>query len=655
MPPPEPSSRIKTVPGLGIPARAGREKKALATPAPMSPVAFAIWRSLELRRLGRTLYHAGVLGVLAGLAAVAFYALTDAITQGVYERFAGLVSPKTAGQLFVTTGFFHRRWWLIVLIPALGGLACGAITTFLAPEVAAGGGNAYLEAFHRGRGLIRRRVLALKVLASSITLGTGGSGGREGPTMQIGAAAGSFLGRMLKVDDRERRILLCAGAAGGMGAIFRTPLGGAIFAVEVLYRDDIEGDALVPAVIASVTAYSVLITILGRGHEFALPSHHGGSAIVPPQALPLFIVLGVVLALGGIGFARTLAAAHHFFDKLEKVPRWTRPAIGGLLVGLLSLLFPQVSGIGYGWLEAAVNGDGWADPHRYGTPWATVGLLFGVALLKIAATSFTIGSGGAGGDFGPAVFIGGILGCAVGGFFHVLMPHYAPPAWTFGLVGMGAMFGGIAHVPIASLIMVCEMAGSYDLVVPLMLAEGVTFVLCRRDTLYSKQVRTRAESPAHRDELTIDLLEDLHVRDVVAQGEDIEAWVVRAGTPLRDLVDKLTGASSAGPLAHLVVVDSGRRPRGVVDLDSVREVLFDKEVAEVAVAADVMRPVTPLGLDVDLHHALGHMIEAGVSAAPIVDGEGKLVGVLSQELVSRAYHAEVVRREVDSPASLREG
>lgn len=598
-----------------------------------------------MRRLGRTLYHAGLLGIAAGLAAVAFYYLTDLITHQVFDRFTGTTTPRTVGQLSlrnVGTWLLERRAPLVVAIPALGGLAVGLIAHFLAPEIAGGGGNAYLDAFHRQRALVRKRVLFTKAVASSITLGTGGSGGREGPTMQIGAAVGSLLGRLLRVDERERRVLLVAGAAAGMGAIFRTPLGGAILAVEILYRDDLEADAIVPSVIASVTAYSVLITILGQGHEFSLPTRAPDSTIVPPATLPLFIALGVVLALGGVVFARTIHGAKATFERFSRVPRWARPAIGGLLVGLLALAVPQVAGIGYGWLESAVNGRDWAAPSPFRTPeLAAIALLFGVALLKIVATAFTIGSGGAAGDFGPAVFVGGLLGIAVGRLFAVLLPGFAPPAWTFGLVGMGALFGGIAHAPIASLIMVCEMAGSYDLIVPLMLAEGVTFVLCRRDDLYPAQVRVRAESPAHRDELTIDVLEDMTVRDLV---EGAAAPVaVSAGTSLAILVEKLT----AGVLAHVVVVDAVGRPRGVVDLDGLRELLFDRDVAEVAVAADVMRPIAPLPVSCDLHRALGHMIEAGASAVPIVDGDGAIVALLSQEVIGRAYHAEVVRRQLD--------
>ncbi len=612
------------------------------------PVALAIWRSLVLRRLGRTLYHAGLVGVAAGLFAVVFYAAIDVLTHGVFERFTGSATPKTAGQLSRGEWLVERRAWLIVLIPALGGLIVGLLTTSFAPEAKGGGGNEYLDAFHRQRGMIRKRVALGKLVASSITLGTGGSGGREGPTMQIGAAVGSLLGRLLRVDERERRTLLVAGAAAGMGAVFRTPLGGAIMAVEILYRDDIEADGIVPSVIASVTAYSVFITIFGRGHEFALPTHALGSAIVPPQTLPLYVALGLVLALGGVAFARTLEGTKSAFGRM-RLPPWSKPAIGGLAVGLLALAFPQVAGIGYGWLESALNASGWAAPgEARGAELATIGLIFAVAALKIVATSFTIGSGGSAGDFGPAVFIGGVLGVAVGRSFNVLFPGFAPPAWTFGLVGMGALFGGIAHVPIASLIMVCEMAGSYDLIVPLMLAEGTTFVLCRRDSLYDRQFRVRSESPAHRDELTVDVLEDLTVGDLLTEASAPEA--VHAGAPLGVVVEKLT----AGVLAHLVVIDAKGRPRGVVDLDAIREILFDREVAEVAVAADVMRPIAPLPKTTDLHHALGHMIEAGVSAVPVVGEGGEMIGLLSQERIGRAYHAEIVRRHLDAqPPSRR--
>src|SRR5690606_13080772 len=215
---------------------------------------------VDLRIVGRTLFHAALVGLACGIAGALFFGALEYLQRFLLEDLAGYVPLRAHGETFAASGGPHTfRPWLLVLLPALGGLACGLLTR-LAPEVGGGGGDAMIEAFHRHDGVIRRRLIWLKPLASLVTLGTGGAGGREGPTMQSGGALGSLVGRGLKVSPRERRILLVAGVAAGISAVFRTPLGAALLAAEVLYRDGFESDALVPSVLASVVAYSFVIS-----------------------------------------------------------------------------------------------------------------------------------------------------------------------------------------------------------------------------------------------------------------------------------------------------------------------------------------------------------------------------------------------------------
>ena len=247
---------------------------------------------LDLRIVGRTLLHAAAVGVVAGLAGATFFAGLEYFTRAVLEEFAGYIPLRADGETFAAGGGFHTfRPWLLVLLPGLGGLACGLLTR-LAPETRGGGGDAMIEAFHHEGGRIRRRVIWIKALASMFTLGTGGAGGREGPTMQIGGALGTLVGRVLQVSTRERRILLVAGVAAGISAVFRTPLGAALLAVEVLYRDGFESDALIPAVLASVVSYSVIISIYGESTLFA----HVPRFPFVPAHLPLFLLLALLIA-----------------------------------------------------------------------------------------------------------------------------------------------------------------------------------------------------------------------------------------------------------------------------------------------------------------------------------------------------------------------
>src|SRR5258706_15351120 len=285
---------------------------------------------LELRYLGRVLLHAALVGAVTGLAGSFFFVALEVVQRFLLEDLVGYQPLRAYGETVVemaTHGPF--RPWLLMILPGLGALAGGALTSFLAPEARGGGGDAMLHAFHDEGGTVRRRVAPVKALASILTLGTGGSGGREGPTMQIGGALGSLIGRYLKVTTRERRILLITGMAGGMAAVFRTPLGAALLAVEILYRDDFESDALVPALLASVVSYSVFISIMGESTLFA----HAARYPFIPAHLPWYVLMALLIAVLASSFVSLLQAVHKRTVSL-RVPRWVRPGVGGLLLSI---------------------------------------------------------------------------------------------------------------------------------------------------------------------------------------------------------------------------------------------------------------------------------------------------------------------------------
>ena len=325
---------------------------------------------------------------------------------------------------------------------------------------------------------------------------------------------------MLSLGARERRILLVAGVAGGISAVFRTPLGAALLAVEVLYRDGFESDALVPSVLASVVSYSVVISIFG---ESTLLAHAPRFPFVPAH-LPLYALLALVVAALAIGFLAALQPVRSACAPRLPGPAWMRPAFGGLALG--------VSGhaAGAGWWAAwwaprarasassaaATARCRWPSPARPGCPtgWLAVELLALLALAKLLAASLTIGSGGSAGDFAPSLAIGGLFGGAFGRAAQLLLADPRIDPGAFALVGMGAFYGGIAHVPLSALVLVCEMAGNYDLLVPLMLAQGIAYVALRKRTLYEAQVPTQRDSPAFRDALVRDVLREVRVREL---------------------------------------------------------------------------------------------------------------------------------------------
>jgi CIC family chloride channel protein len=577
--------------------------------------------------LWRVLFHSLLVGAMAGGVACVFLYALEAAQWLLLGKLAHLHVPRPGAEvhLMPEVSDAPTRWWVVAIVPALGGLMCGLLTHRFAPEAAGAGGDRYIEAFHQRRGRVRPRVPLVAALGALFTIGSGGSAGREGPTVQVSAGLGSMLAGWLRLGERERRLLLVAGAAAGTGAMFRTPLGGALFAIEVLYREDFESDAIIPCVLASVTGYSIVTVVFGPGHVFTTDPHY---AFVP-AALPLFVVMGLGLSLFGVVFAKVRHGLQDRFFEPLGLPPWLKPCLGGLMLGLSALVIPQVLGPGYGWVQGVIDGADWIPEGNAGYL-----LLFAVAAAKMIAVGLTIGSGATGGEMGPSMVIGGLVGGGFGLLFHSLWPELVPQPSAFALVGMGAFFGGVANVPVSSLIMVCEMASSYDLLAPLMLSEAVTFVVLRRTSVYRSQLRGRVESPAHRDELTVDILESLLVRDVFAADTRLER--VGLSTPLGRIMQVMSQTA----LPAVLVEDDERRVVGIVSIETIQAALGQEGLEEVAVAADLLAPARELATDDHLHTALHAFLASGASVLPVVEHDGdskEIVGVLTHADVDRAY------------------
>lgn len=592
---------------------------------------------IELQILGRTLLHAALVGAVAGLAGSFFFACLEIAQRWMLELPTGYVPLRAQGELMGELESTARfRPWLLWAIPAVGALVGGLLSHALAPETAGGGSDAIIRAYHHEGGRVRRRVALVKAIASVFTLGSGGSGGREGPTMQIGGAIGSNIGRLLNVTERERRILLVAGTAAGMAAIFRTPLGAALLAVEVLHRDDFETDALVPSVLASVTAYSVFISFFGEATLFA----HAARYPFVPAHLPLYAAMAVAVSFVASGFVGIMDLVKRLAAR-ARVPAWSKPAFGGLATGLIATMTLVLLGTslgraghglgilggGYGAAQLAITGAPW-----FAEGWRGVEILCLLGVLKIFATAFTVGSGGSAGDFGPSLVIGGLFGGAFGRVAQLVLhdPRIDPGA--FALVGMGTFYGGLAHVPIASLVMVCELAGSYDLLVPLMLAEGIAFVALRHRSLYKAQVATKRESPAHRDELIFDVLRDVRVIDVVTKDRPFDSFTPK--TPGREVMERV--AASEWQDAFPVLSDEGKL-LGVIGSDILRTTVAEPGVAELALAADMMSPPLAVPANETLRRALELILQNGVRELIVIDRSGRIVGFLDEADITRVY------------------
>lgn len=583
-------------------------------------------RHIELRAVSRWVGLGLLVGVLSGVAASVLYVSVE-LVRHVVIHLAGVTPLEPAGEtsLFDAAPQGVERSWILVIAPVLGAFLSGWIVHRFSRE-AAGGNEGWLRAFHEGRGRVPARVAVVKLFASALNIGGGASAGREGPIAHIGATLGALVGRLLRLSDRERRLLLIAGAAGGIGAIFRTPLGGALFVVEVLYSDDLEADALVPALLSSVVAYSIFTSIFGEGELFSTVSSYRLDA----RELPLFAAMAICCGVVGVFFIQIHHKIAHYARSLTLWPPLIA-AGGGLMVGLLSLVHPAALGAGYGWMQEALKPTGLIP-----LGWAGVGTLLLIALVKVIATGFSAGTGAAGGVFGPSVVIGGMVGGAFGLACHQLFPDVAAEPSSYMLVGMACFVGGVTSSPISTLIMACEMTGSYELLVPTMLAEVVAFMVIGKLTLYEQQVPTRRDSPAHGGEYVLDILQDLRVRDVFVESE---VTVVPRSLPLSVLLRK---ASESSQVVFPVGGDAGEIV-GLITLDTIKAYLYDEDVGMLAIAADCESPFVCVSGKDSLALALETMAVAHYGQLPVVrsDTDRTILGVISYDDLLQAYSREL--------------
>jgi CIC family chloride channel protein len=520
-------------------------------------------RALETTRYIRKWIGIAVLiGIVAGVGALVFSAAIHYATLLFLGMGALYLPPDPAGE--GTTGILPiGRPWVLPLITALGGLLSGLIVFTFAPEAEGHGTDSAIGAIHFRQGRMRARVPLIKVIASAITIGSGGSAGREGPTAQISAGFGSILGDFLHLSDDDRRTAVAVGIGAGIGSIFRAPLGGAVLAAEILYLHDIEVEAIIPALIASIVGYSIYGSFTGFTPIFGNLSQFG---YAQPIQLLYYGILGLVCGGVGILYAKCFYGTAHLTHRIP-LPRAVKPAIGGLLVGCLGLVLPEVLGMGYGWVQVAMT------PNLLGIP---LWLLLVIPFAKIVATSLSIGTGGSGGIFGPGMVIGGMVGAGLWRLGHDFLPGMPTDAAPFIIIGMMALFGGIAHAPLAVMLMVAEMTGNLSLLAPAMLAVGIAYLVVGNNTIYSSQIPTRADSPAHRMRLRFPLLSSLTVAEAEAPAPTLLSATLSvaeaarqiegtplAGAPVVDATDNLVGVFTRGDLRK--VPDAARATTLVAD------------------------------------------------------------------------------------------
>jgi CIC family chloride channel protein len=565
-----------------------------------------------------------LIGIVAGGGAAAFYFAIHLVTGFFLGTVVGYLPPNSAGEgtTQVMSLWVAVRPWLLPIVTSLGGLVAGIIVFSLAPETEGGGQDAAIAAFHQSK-TIRARIPLVKLVTSAIIIGTGGSAGREGPTVQISAGFGATIGKLCRLDMRDQRIALTASIGAGISAIFRAPLGGAILAVEILYLNDMEVEALIPVLIASIVAYTIFGLWFGWSPIFATPSN---LALTSPPQLLYYILLGIICGLLGKLYARVFYGMMHMFRRFP-LPNWIKPAIGGLMVGLIGLVMPQVLGTGYGWVQLSMGSGLLTIPL-----WIILLLPFA----KILTTSLSIGSGGSGGIFGPGIVIGGMGGALLWRLSYHLLPGLPTLPAPFVIVGMMALLGGIAHIPIAAMLMVAEMTGNLSLLAPAMIAVSLSHLLAGKQTLYRSQLETRADSPIHRFQFTFPLLSDFTVSQAMIE-------CTEALQETQSIAVAATVFTKHSLRGTLVLSEQGKL-LGTLTRDDIERI--PRLQREQRTVAEVMNKcVQTLRLEETLDVALEKLTAHHVSWAPVIErqspaGRQCIVGILTLSSIVQVISAK---------------
>ncbi len=584
------------------------------------PISFA---SFNLRRSSRYLLFFILIGIIAGLGSVAFQFLCDVGMHYFMDMLAGFRPGGPHGEvsLFSYTDTPLNKWMLIV-IPTVGGLVSGWLVYTFAPEAEGHGTDAAIEAYHKKDGLIRPQVPLVKTLASAVTLTSGGSGGREGPIAQIGAGFGSYLATRLKLSPVDRRVMMAAGIGAGVGSIFRAPLAGALFAAEVLYADpDFEAEVLIPSGISSVVAYCIFCLIYGWGSLF----HSSPYFFKNPLELGPYTILALILSGVSFLYVRCFYLVHDFFKDM-KIPPIIKPAIGGFLTGIIGFFLPQTLSFGYGVLQEALF-------NKLG-----IALLLAIAFGKILTTSFSIGSGGSGGVFGPSIVIGGCIGGACGILFHNFMPHVITTPQAMVILGMAGFFTAVSNAPISTIIFVSEMTNSYQLLLPSFLVCLLCYNFSKRWTIYREQVKNKAASPAHAGEFFFDILKSYKVSDIKDVIQQVE--VVPEDMSFADFKRFFCNTNQH----YFPVVNKEGKLVGIFSNTDFRCVLFVPEIEHLVIVKDIATTqIISTNLREDLHTVMKKFTIKNLESLPVVDlrDSQRLLGMLRRREVISFYNQKV--------------
>ncbi|KAA3618192.1 MAG: CBS domain-containing protein [Calditrichaeota bacterium] len=557
-----------------------------------------------------------IIGLLGGLGAVGIYYAIRFFS----DVFWG--SPDLDISYFASLS-----WYMKVITPTVAGFIVGLIIHFVAKEAKGHGVPEVMEAIALRNGIIRKRVAAAKLVASSLYIGGGGSVGREGPVIQIGSAIGSAIGQFFNVNSQRMKTFVACGAAAGIAAAFNAPIAGALFSLEIILGD-FAVPKFSPIVIAAVTATVVSHTFLGDHTAFQVPEYH----LVSAYELIPYALLGIFAGLVAWLFIKTLHSSEEFFDKF-KYPIYVKTMVGGLIIGIIGCFIPHIYGVGYDTMDNALKGN-----------------LMGYTLLllvfaKIFATSVSLGSGGSGGIFAPSLFIGTSAGGFFGVVVHSLFPEVTATPGAYALVGMGAVVAATTHAPITAILIIFEMTNDYNIILPLMISVTIGTIFrgkLMQESIYTIKLVAKGIDIFRGQDANV--LRAVKVRSVM----DIDIELMPEHMPFKEIIRKTLET----PLHHFWVVNKDKQYIGAISLPGVRHILQEEEyLRDLVVAHDLVDMDVPVILaDATLAEAMQLFGRYDVDLMPVIDGANaqKMIGQLRLRDVIEAYNNEIHRADIST-------
>jgi CIC family chloride channel protein len=553
-----------------------------------------------------------VIGILGGYGALIFRYIIKGTQYVFYQNTDDILT------------FAHTLpFYLKIALPALGGLIVGPLVYFGAREAKGHGVPVVMEAVALRDGHIRPRVALVTILASGITIGSGGSVGREGPIVQIGSSIGSTIGQLLKTPPLRQRTLVGCGAAAGLAATFNAPIAGALFAAEVILGE-FGLSTFSPVVLSSVTATTISRHYFGDFPAFIIPTYK----LVSLWEFLFYPVLGVIVGLVSLLFILTVNKSEDLFDAL-KMPEYLKPALGGLILGCMLIVWPNVFGVGYGTINLSLKNQ---------LPFI---ILLTLVFVKILATSITVGSGGSGGIFAPSLFIGAMTGGFFGYAVHEYFPLITADSGAYAMVAMGAVVAGTTHAPITAMIIIFELTSTYEIILPLMITCMLSTLITtslKRDSIYTSKLSRRGVEITQGWEQSV--LRALKVRDVASD----RYVTVPEDMHLGDIVEIL----KAKDVSYLHMVDNDGGLKGIISFSDIRSALHEEGLKYLVIARDVATTdIITIRPSDSIQDALYKMGRSGISHLPVVEENdvGKIIGTLNKKDVMAIYNKAVLGRE----------